>query len=304
MNVPPFVLLDGGLSTALQELGVDTSTDLWTADAAWRRPDDLVRAHRRFVDAGVDVVTSASYQCDLDLLVRAGADESTARRVLFGTTDLARRAVAGTSVRVAASIGPFGAALADGSEYTGEYGVPAATIEQFHRRRLEVLVDSGPDLFAVETIPRHDEARIVCDLLVEFGAPPAWFSFGVSTGARTYAGDDLLDAGGDVMSYPNLVAVGVNCTAPTVVTGALDTLRVLDVPLIAYPNHGRVWKAESREWIGAETTIELAMLTRWLASGVTHVGGCCGVGSAGIARLATLRARLGDSGGSPRSPMA
>ena len=292
MNASPFVLLDGGLSTALQELGVDTSSALWTAQAAWRRPDDLVRAHRAFVEAGAEIVTTASYQCDLDLLTGAGADASTARRVLFATTDLARRACAGTETRVAMSIGPFGASLADGSEYTGDYDVELAVVERYHRRRLEVLVDSGPDLVAVETIPRRDEAAIVRDLLVEFEAPPAWFGFGVATPELTYAGDDLIDAARDLVDHPNLLAIGINCTAPDHVTGALRSLRTLGVPLIAYPNHGRVWDARARAWTGDETVIDLDRVTEWVDAGATHIGGCCGVGPSGVAHLAELRARL------------
>jgi homocysteine S-methyltransferase len=286
-----FVLIDGGLSTTLHELGVDTSGSLWTAEAAWRRPDDLVRAHRLFVEAGAEVITTASYQCDLDLLARAGADASTARRVLFETTNLARRAIDGSSVRVAVSIGPFGASQADGSEYTGEYGVDRATLERYHRCRLEVLIDSGADLVAVETIPRADEASIVRDLLVEFGAPPAWFSFGVVSPRVTYAGDDLADAARRLVDYPNLVAIGVNCTAPAHVGGALRVLQDLGVPLIAYPNHGRTWNAVDREWVGDETVVDGDVVSAWIEAGATHIGGCCGVGSAGIARLAALRTR-------------
>lgn len=292
MNASPFVLLDGGLSTALQESGVDTSSDLWTAEAAWRRPDDLVRAHRSFVEAGAEVVTTASYQCDLDLLMRAGADASTARRVLFATTDLARRACAGTETRVAMSIGPFGASLADGSEYTGDYGVDLSIVERYHRRRLEVLVDSGADLVAVETIPRRDEAAIVRDLLVEFDAPPAWFSFGVATSDITYAGDDLIDAARELSDHPNLLAIGINCTAPDHVTGALRSLRTLGVPLIAYPNHGRVWDARARAWTGDESVIDLDRVSEWVDAGATYIGGCCGVGPSGVVHLAELRTRL------------
>jgi homocysteine S-methyltransferase len=291
----PFVLIDGGLSTALHELGVDTSSALWTAEAAWRRPDDLVRAHRLFVEAGAEVITTASYQCDLDLLERAGADASTARRVLSATTSLARRAIDGSAARVAVSIGPFGAALADGSEYTGSYGVELADIERHHRRRLEVLVDSGADLVAVETMPRQDEASIVADLLVEFGAPSAWFSFGAASTRVTYAGDDLVEAARPLVDYPNLVAVGVNCTAPDQVTGALRSLRTLRVPLIAYPNHGRVWDARVRTWTGDEAVIDLDRMTEWIEVGATHIGGCCGVGPSGVAHLAELRAGLREA---------
>lgn len=299
MNSTSFVLLDGGLSTALGELGVDTSSELWTAWAAWRRPDDLMRAHRLFVEAGADIVTTASYQCDVDALRRAGADDRTARQVLFSTTSLARRAAGGADVRVAASIGPFGASLADGSEYTGHYGVPLSVVESHHRRRLEVLVDSGADLFAVETLPRRDEAVIVRDLLVEFGAPPAWFSFGVADATRTYGGDDIVSVAADVVEYPNLVAVGVNCTAPKNVRSSLAVFHAHGVPTIAYPNHGRTWSAVDREWTGDESVIDLGIVASWLRAGATHIGGCCGVGPSGIARLAELRSRLAEAGTMP-----
>lgn len=304
MTSGSFVLLDGGLSTALHELGVDTSSALWTAEAAWRHPDDLVRAHRLFVEAGAEVITTASYQCDLDLLERAGADPSTARRVLFETTALARRAIDGTSARVAVSVGPYGASRADGSEYTGAYDVDRTVLERHHRRRLEVLLDSGADLVAVETIPRMDEAAIVRDLLVEFDSPPTWFSFGLQSERLTYAGDTLVDATRDLLDYPNLVAIGVNCTAPMHVAGALQALRGLGVPLIAYPNHGRAWNAIERAWTGDETVIDVNQLSQWVEAGASHIGGCCGVGSADIGRLAALRARLAGPGDTKPNNMA
>ena len=291
-----FVLLDGGLSTALEALGIDTSGDLWTAWAAWRRPDELIRAHRSFVDAGAEIVTTASYQCDIDLLERAGADTRTAREVLASTTDLARRATEGTTCRVAASIGPFGASLADGSEYTGDYPVPWKVVESFHRRRLEVLIDSGPDLFAVETIPRRDEARLVAELLVEFGAPQAWFSFGCRTATTTYGGDEARATVETVLDYPNLIAVGVNCVAPGLVCAVLETFGDVAVPFVVYPNHGRRWDGIEREWTGDAESIDDDLVASWLVRGARFVGGCCGTGPDGIARLAESRARLADRG--------
>lgn len=291
-----FVLLDGGLSTALESLEVDTSGDLWTAWAAWRRPDDLIRAHRSFVDSGAEIVTTASYQCDTELLERAGADSRTAREVLASTTDLARRAIEGTTCRVAASIGPFGASLADGSEYTGDYPVPWKAVESFHRRRLEVLVDSGPDLFAVETIPRGDEGLLVAELLVEFGAPMAWFSFGCRSATTTYGGDDAKSAVEAVLDYPNLMAVGVNCVAPGLVGDVLGTLDDIAVPFVVYPNHGRRWDGVERMWSGDAEPVDDDLVASWLARGARFVGGCCGTGPDGIARLAETRSRLADRG--------
>ena len=296
-----FTVLDGGLSTVLHDLGVDTSSDLWTAEAAWKSPEVLIAAHRAFVEAGADVVTSASYQCDVDLLVRAGADPRTARSILASTTDLARRATAGSDAEVAASIGPFGAVLADGSEYTGRYAVPWEEVVSFHRRRLEVLIDTGPDLFAVETIPRRDEAMLIAELLVEFGAPRAWFSFGCSSGELTYGGDDLWTTVCEIVDYPNLVALGVNCVAPHVVGDALDTLRTQDVPLhdvpfVVYPNHGRKWDSDARRWTGDSEAVDDSVVESWLERGARFVGGCCGTGPSDIARLTEARTRLARRG--------
>jgi len=287
-----FVLLDGGLSTALEGLGVDTSSELWTARAAWQNPDDLVAAHRAFVEAGADVVTTASYQCDVELLVRAGADLRAARAVLASTTKLARRAVDGSKVEVAASLGPFGASLADGSEYTGRYSVPWDVVESFHRRRLEVLIDTGPDLFAVETIPRRDEAVLLMELLVEYGSPRAWFSFGCASGERTYGGDDLSAAASEIVDYPNLMALGVNCVAPHVASEALTVLRAGGGPFIVYPNHGRVWDGKARAWTGNSHAVDETLVESWLAAGARFVGGCCGTSPTEIAQLADLRRRL------------
>ncbi len=275
-------VIDGGLSTALAELGVDTSNAWWTADSLRSSPDRLEAAHRAFVDAGARIVTTASYQCP--------ANEDDALRL---STRVARRA-AGREALVAASIGPFGAWLADGSEYSGTYDVSLDVVRTRHAERIAVLVETAPDLFAVETQPRMDEAEVIAEILTAHGAPPAWFSFGCADGTTTYGGDDLREAVGRVAGYPNLVAVGVNCSSPDVVDDAVAVLAPLGLPLVAYPNHGRAWDARARAWTGAEFDPAAPdRLKRWIERGVTHVGGCCGVGPSQIARVVAACAELG-----------
>ncbi|MEY4223732.1 MAG: hypothetical protein RIS33_666 [Actinomycetota bacterium] len=275
-------VIDGGLSTALAELGVDTSGGWWTADALRTAPDVLEAAHRAFVAAGARVVTSASYQCP-----------SHEHEALRASTAIARRA-AGDDARVAASIGPFGAWLADGSEYTGRYDVPLEVMRSRHTERIRVLTSTNVDLFAVETQPRADEAEMIAEILVDHGAPPAWFSFGCRDGSTTYGGDDVLDAVRRIADYPDLVAVGVNCGSPDVVDAVVSSLAPLGLPMVAYPNHGRSWDASARAWTGeAADLADEARLGRWQRAGVTMVGGCCGVGPAELARLARSCAVLG-----------
>ena len=281
-------VLDGGLSTALEEVGADIGGPLWTARAVLESPDLLEEAHRRFVNAGATVITTASYQCGAHEFARLGLSDRDARRALASTVDVARRATAGTDARVAASVGPFGAVLADGSEYTGRYDVSWEVVERYHREKLEVLVDAGADLLAVETIPLAAEARLVAGILEDLGAPPAWFSFGVGPNRLTYGGDDVGVAVSAVAGYAHLVAVGANCTHPDVIDEIIDLVgaNAPGVPLVAYPNLGRSWNADTRQWSG-EISDPFApdRVAHWAGRGVTMIGGCCGVGPADIARL-------------------
>jgi len=277
-----FTIVDGGLSTALEALGADISGPLWTARTVIENPTILERAHRAFVEAGAEVIISASYQCsahDTDLAA---------------TTAIARRAADATTL-VAASLGPFGASLADGSEYTGRYPVSWDVVESYHREKIAALAPSEPDLFAVETIPLADEARLIASILVEFGAPPAWFSFGFADEDTTYGGDSVDAAVGAVSGYESLVAIGVNCTNPTLVSGITARMHLIapGVPLIAYPNHGRQWDAVNRCWLGEGATVPGdSTIAEWVANGVRYVGGCCGVGPDGVAELVHARHRL------------
>jgi len=274
-------VIDGGLSTALAELGADTSGPWWTADALLTAPRILEAAHRAFVAAGARIVTTASYQCP-----------SHEHEALRASTDVARRA-AGDDARVAASIGPFGAWLADVSEYHGRSDAPLEVMRSRHSERIRVLAGTNVDLFAVETQPRADEAEMIAEILVDHGAPPAWFSFGCRDGSTTYGGDDVADAVRRIAGYPNLVAVGANCASPDVVDAVVSTLAPLGLPMVAYPNHGRAWDAVARSWTGeASDLADEARLGRWRRAGVAMVGGCCGVGPNELAHLARSCARL------------
>ena len=188
----PFTVIDGGLSTALELLGADISGPLWTAQTVIEDPALLERAHRSFVEAGANIIATASYQCGTKQFESIGLSAKEARDALASTTTIAHRAVEGTSVAVAASVGPFGASLANGSEYNGRYGVEWQVVEDYHREKLAILVDSGADLIAIETIPLADEALLIAEILEELGAPPAWFSFGFADETQTY-GLDAVD---------------------------------------------------------------------------------------------------------------
>ena len=248
----PFTVIDGGLSTALELLGADISGPLWTAQTVIDDPALLECAHRSFVEAGADIIATASYQCGTKQFESIGLSAKEARDALASTTTIARRAVEGTSVAVAASVGPFGASLANGSEYNGRYGVEWQQVEDYHREKLAILVDSGADLIAIETIPLADEALLIAEILEVLGTPPAWFSFGFADETQTYGLDAVDKAVLSIAGYADLVAIGMNCTHPRHVDSLLASMSELvsGVPFIVYPNHGSEWDAVARCWIG------------------------------------------------------
>ena len=288
------VVLDGGLSNALEERGHDLSDELWTARLLRDAPDEIAAVHRAYFAAGAQVATTASYQASLEGFTGSGLSRADASGLLGRSVAIARAvrdefAADGVERLVAASVGPYGAALADGSEYRGRYGVSAEHLRDFHRPRLELLAAAGPDLLAVETIPDVDEAEVLVDLLDEMGLP-AWFSFSPA-GLRTRADQPLADAFRVAGSARSVVAVGVNCCPPEDVLPAVRlAVEVTGLPAVAYPNRGETWDADRRQWSGLDH-FDPTLAAAWIEAGATYVGGCCRVGPADIAALAgTVRA--------------
>jgi homocysteine S-methyltransferase len=296
-------VLDGGLSSALEQLGVDLRHDLWTARLLLEEPELLVEAHARFARAGAEVLITASYQAGLDRLTYEVGSLAEARSVLASTTSLAREAFVRVGVeggRVAASLGPYGALLADGSEYSGDYGVPWRDVRRTQRDRLEVLVETEPDWIAIETVPTRAEADTSLEALLDFPQARAWVAFTCRNGEHTWGGDPIEEAAVLAASSPQVVAVGVNCTDPRYVEVLLDRISsVTSLPLVAYPNHGRAWDATTGTWVGV--TRRLAWdewLPAWFDQGARLVGGCCGVGPDQLAPLAEVAAEVSLGSGS------
>ncbi|MEO3935139.1 homocysteine S-methyltransferase [Dermatophilaceae bacterium Soc4.6] len=300
VTLPSLLVLDGGLSNALEDRGADLSSALWTARLLRDDPQEVVAVHRDYFSAGADVATTASYQASVPSLVAAGFDEQEAQALIRASVSLARQArdeaaQDGRRLFVAASVGPYGAVLADGSEYRGDYGLSAAALRDFHGPRLELLASAGPDLIAVETIPDVREAEALVPLLDELGLP-AWVSYSVD-GGRTRAGQSLQEAYDVLAGSTAVVAAGVNCSAPADVLDAVTTaVAATGRPAVAYPNRGETWDAATRTWLGdGSSPTELARA--WVAAGAGFVGGCCRVGPADIAELAVALSPLRGTSG-------
>jgi homocysteine S-methyltransferase len=277
---------DGGLATELEARGNDLSDALWSARLLVDAPEQIASVHAAFFRAGAVFATTVSYQASFDGFATRGIGRDDAVRLLRRSVELAKSArdEVGASGRwVAASIGPYGAALADGSEYKGRYGLSVAQLADWHRPRLEVLVEAGPDVLALETVPDVDEAEALVRLVHEL-REPAWLSYTID-GTTTRAGQPLTDAFAVAAEVPEIVAVGVNCCAPGDVLPAISVAReVTGKPVIVYPNSGEGWDALRRAWVGTSRfSPELA--PQWVAEGARIVGGCCRVRPADIAAL-------------------
>ncbi len=213
------VLLDGGLSTQLAAAGHDLTDELWSARLLQDDPEAIIEAHLAFLLAGASVITTASYQATAAGFARRGIDRAGTAELLRRSVELAEQARerardqgVDRPLWIAASVGPYGAMLADGSEYRGGYGLTVAELVQFHRERMEILADAGPDVLALETVPDAIEGEALLTALDGLGVP-AWLSYTVD-GERTRAGQPLAEAFALAAGVPGLVATGVNCCAP------------------------------------------------------------------------------------------
>lgn len=280
------VLIDGGLSTQLEARGAVIEGSLWTGKVLIEHPEVVEAAHRDFVEAGAEIIITSSYQVAVEGFLEAGLTEADAIRAIRESVRVARRSVAGTPVKVAASVGPYGAIVHDGSEYRGDYTVDQAFLEDFHRRRLEVILSEGPDLLAVETIPTLSEVRAVAAVLHDRPDMPFWVSMSCRSATEMVSGEPIADAVTALAELPGLLAIGANCVAPEIVEGIARTIReVAEIPVIAYPNRGGEWDADRGTWEGHTPHSLAEWWPTWHEAGVAYVGGCCGLGAPAIAEL-------------------
>ena len=290
---------DGGLATELEAQGNDLSDSLWSARLLMDAPEQIRDAHLAFFRAGAVIATSASYQASFEGFARRGLDRREAAGLMRRSIDLARAARAemagdGRARWVAASVGPYGAALADGSEYRGRYGLSVTELAAWHRPRLEVLAGACPDVLALETVPDIDEAEALMAAISGLGIP-AWLSYSIA-GGRTRAGQPLPEAFAVAAGVPEVVAVGVNCCAPADVLAAIAAAReVTGKPVIVYPNSGEEWDARRRAWAG-QSRYSAGQPRQWIAAGARIAGGCCRVRPAYIAVIANAAAGVGPPG--------
>ncbi len=295
------VMLDGALATELERRGADLNDPLWSAKILLQQPALIRQVHYDYFVAGAQVATTASYQASFAGLAARGLSHAQAANLMRLSVALAVEArnefVAHYTLPlpplVAASVGPYGAFLHDGSEYGGDYGLTVEQLIAWHRPRLAVLAASGADLLACETIPSLAEGMALVRLLAEFPHMAAWLSFSCCDGEHVCHGERFADCVRLANQSEQIVAVGVNCTAPRYVESLLQqAAQVTTKPLLAYPNRGERWDARAHCWLPDSGVNDFATATlRWVAAGACLIGGCCRTTPADIAATARLLAQ-------------
>ena len=310
------LVLDGAMATELERHGADLSGGLWSARLLLDRPELIAEVHTSYFQAGADVAITASYQASVAGFTGAGLAVGDAERLMIRSVELAREARdhfwwAAPAQRpelpdhrtrplVATSVGPYGAVLADGSEYRGHYDISHADLVRFHRERLEVLVQAGVEVLACETIPSLAEAEALLEVLADWPDVTAWVSFSARNEREVSDGTPISACSSALHGAEQVLAVGVNCTAVRHIPGLLRELAsATDKPLVVYPNSGEVYDAAQQSWGGSRSDVDFGVLAgQWHAAGARLIGGCCRTGPSDIGAVSGALQGLRAAGGS------
>lgn len=277
-------VLDGGMASELEYRGARIDGPLWSAHVLEDAPEKIVEVHRAYIEAGAQCIETASYQVSRMGYLEIGLPAERADAALLHAVRLARdtaNAFLARRILIAASLGPYGAALHNGAEYHGNYDVRHANLVRFHQERIEVLAAAtgieAPDVFAFETLPSLEEAEAIGEALASWPAAAAWFSFTCRDEAHVAHGERLSHCAKAVSKFPQTVAIGVNCTLPAYIPALIHELRTAtDKPVIVYPNSGEGWDEAHRCWTGSGDPADYgAMAHGWFSSGAHMIGGCC-----------------------------
>lgn len=295
-----FIVLDGALATELEARGCNLADNLWSAKVLMENPQLIRDVHLDYFRAGAQVAITASYQATPAGFAARGLTELQSRALIEHSVKLAKEAreiyqaenVNAGPLLVAGSVGPYGAYLADGSEYRGDYMRSVEEFQAFHRPRIEALLNAGADLLACETLPSYAEIEALAALLLDYPQAQAWFSFTLRDDRHLSDGTPLVEVVETLAKYPQIVALGINCIALGKTIAALTHLHSLTaLPLVVYPNSGETYDATTKEWHthGDSCGSLVGYLPQWLEAGARLIGGCCRTTPKDIAALSEHR---------------
>lgn len=301
----PFIILDGGLASELEKNGYSLDDKIWSASVLAESPSAVSDVHMAYLKAGADIITTASYQATIPGLVKYGLSEDRAEDIILDSVRLARESImifmdsedydlSMPLPVVAASAGSYGAYLADGSEYRGDFRLSEKEYRDFHRRRVELLIEAGTDLIAFETVPSYDEACAIAGLMEEYRDTEYWISFTAKDSAAISCGRPFAECVQMLRGRSNLAASGINCSDPSFFNSLLQSaLPFADKPFIVYPNSGEMYSTVDHHWHGESRAEQIGShAVEWYGLGARIIGGCCRTGPDDTATLLAARRRM------------
>lgn len=291
-------MLDGGLSNELESQGCDLNHELWTAKLLVSDPEKISNAHLAYLEAGAQCLITSSYQVSKAGISSIDGKNTDLTSLLLKSVELASQAInqylldkpSKKRPLIAASIGPFGAHLADGSEYRGNYGISDKELFDFHHQRISVLDKSSADILACETIPSFQEARVLAKAL-KHTTKKAWISFSCKDGQHLNDGTPIKECAAFLSDHPTIFAIGVNCTHPQYISALIGEIKssYYEKGIVVYPNYGSQYDAKSKTWSGDPTTqFNVDHVKEWLQNGADIIGGCCQVGPSHIKEVSSI----------------
>ena len=281
------VIIDGATGTELERKGYDINDSLWSAKFLMENPTAIAEVHKDYLNAGSDCITTLSYQATFEGFKNRGLSDSESKNLLQSSVTLAQKVrddfwkknASNNRIKplVAASIGPYGAYLADGSEFRGNYGLSEDELISFHERRMRTLLEAKPDLLAFETVPCLIEAQAYVQLLKQFPLEQAWISFSAKDGKHINSGESIKECAKFLDNKEQIVAIGINCTAPEYIESLIKEIKeVSSKPIIIYPNGGAAYDGITKTWSTQVNTKEYGkMALMWYQKGASIIGGCC-----------------------------
>lgn len=292
-------ILDGAFGTELERKGYDINDSLWSAKFLMEKPEAIGEVHRDYLEAGSDCITTASYQASFEGFMKRGMSEEQAKALIQSAITIAKdvrdafwadekNRAKRQKPLVAASVGPYGAYLADGSEFRGNYGLSLEDLKTFHAKRLATLIEAKPNLLACETIPCLIEAQALCELLKDYPDVYTWVSFSAKDGQHINSGESIRECAAYLDAQPNVVAIGINCTAPQHIESLIEEIKAVTTkPIIVYPNGGATYNALTKTWDGISKSSSYGKSAyMWYEKGARLIGGCCQTTPEDIAQIA------------------
>ncbi len=288
MNINYPLLLDGGLSNELERQGCDLNQKLWSAKLLESNPEAIILAHLAYLESGAQCIITSSYQATFPGFMAIGYDQPSTGALIMKSVQLAKEARSRfmsshphtLKPLIAASVGPYGAYLADGSEYHGDYGISDQELMDFHEQRISLLDNSTADILACETIPSFQEARVLSAIL-KTKNKSSWISFSCKDGKHISDGTPIEKCASLFAHHPTAFAIGVNCTSPEFISELIKSIKTKsgDKKIVVYPNSGAVYHADSKTWSGlSDSSACELMVKEWMDLGADIIGGCCGIG--------------------------